>query len=100
MDTDIHLRTIKLCQQTSNSTDGRECLTPLHASHEDDHAGDTKEASDEVDLSENLGLSLAFRIHSRRRMVEEDRQEEADAIPNTDDDTDISPRRVVLIWSA
>jgi hypothetical protein len=56
------------------------------------HAGDTKEATNKVDLTKNLSLCLALGIDTRWRMIEEDRQEEADAVPDAHNDTDVSPR--------
>ena len=94
--------------------------SPLHASHEQNHPKDAEETTlhikgkrvstrletesentdNKVDLAEDLSFCLAFRVDPRRRMIEEDREEEANAIENADDDANISPARVILEQSA
>jgi hypothetical protein len=58
-------------------------------------SSDFATAHNKIDLTKNLSFRLALRIDPRRRMIKEDRKEEADAIENADDDANISPARMI-----
>jgi len=69
--------------------------SPLKSCEEQDHAGNAQEATDEIDLLQNLLFRLAKGIDSGRWVVENEDEQEANRIPCADDGANISPARVV-----
>lgn len=65
--------------------------TPLHAHHEEEHAGDGKEAAEVVNLSENLLAAQALAVGSRGRVVEHGRHDKTDESPEAAPEADVAP---------
>lgn len=57
--------------------------TPLHASHEENHASDAQEPSNEVNLTDYFSSAQADRVDSRRWEVEEEGHEETNRYPDS-----------------
>ena len=65
--------------------------TPLQARQEDNHAGDGEEASDEVNLANELLLRQSLRVDAWWREVENRGHDQADKSPHGTQEADVAP---------
>jgi hypothetical protein len=68
---------------------------PLHAHHEQKHAADRQKSSEVVDLTKHLSSSKALAVDTRWWEVKTRRHDKADESPQSAEQTDPTPRRVV-----
>jgi hypothetical protein len=65
--------------------------SPLHAHHEQKHSTDGEEAAHVVDLGEDFLASHALTIDTRRRVIEDCCQDQADESPKAAPETNPAP---------
>ena len=82
-------------QPLSNRSGTNLISSPLHARKEQNHSRDTQQASKVINLPEDFACGLSGGVDARRRVVEEQSQEEANAVPHADDDADVTPVGVI-----
>ena len=63
--------------------------TPLQAGQEDNQSSDTQEATNKVDAADNLLPAESKRVGSRRREVEENRDQKTESTPRSTKGADI-----------